>query len=117
VDIAFTHGSRWYVADWKSNHLGDSPASYDEGTILREMSANHYILQYHLYLLALHRYLAVRQPGYDYDSHIGGAWYAFVRGIDGSPGRGWWHDRPPRALIEALDAALVAPAMRAEAAG
>ena len=116
MDLAFTHEGRWYVADWKSNHLGDRPERYDDAAILAEMTGNHYVLQYHLYLLALHRYLTVRLPGYDYDAHVGGAWYAFVRGIDGTPGRGWWHDRPPRALIEALDAALVRPGMHAEAA-
>jgi len=36
---------------------------------------------------------------------MGGAWYAFLRGVDGT-GRGWFSDRPPRALITALDALM-----------
>jgi exodeoxyribonuclease V beta subunit len=36
---------------------------------------------------------------------MGGAVYLFLRGID-QPGAGGWIDRPPRALIEALDAAF-----------
>ena len=71
------------------------------------MTGHHYVLQYHLYLLALHRHLRVRLPNYDYDEHIGGAWYVFLRGVDGTDNRGWHFDRPPRALIEALDKQIV----------
>jgi exodeoxyribonuclease V beta subunit len=73
------------------------------------MDVNHYTLQYHLYLVALHRYLRVRLPDYDYDRHIGGAAYAFLRGFSGGPsatGLGWFTDRPARALIEALSAVM-----------
>ena len=61
-----------------------------------------YDLQYTLYLLALHRLLQARIPDYDYDIHIGGAVYLFLRGIDG-PANGVFSDKPPRALIEQLD--------------
>ena len=41
-----------------------------------------YILQYHLYLLALHRHLkSSKCPAYDYDHSIGGAYYLFLRGL------------------------------------
>jgi exodeoxyribonuclease V beta subunit len=73
------------------------------------MDASHYTLQAHLYLVALHRYLRVRLPGYDYDRHIGGAAYAFLRGFANGPsdtGLGWYTDRPSRALIEALSAVM-----------
>jgi len=105
VDLAFEHDGRWYVVDWKSNQLGREVAHYERGELEREMFASQYVLQYHLYITALHRFLALRVKDYDYDMHMGGAWYAFLRGIDGS-GRGWFHDRPPRALIAALDALM-----------
>ena len=54
------------------------------------------------YLLALHRQLRARLPGYDYDRHMGGALYWFVRGSEGQNG-GLWHQCPPRELIEQLD--------------
>ncbi|HTJ93110.1 MAG TPA: hypothetical protein VL424_08370, partial [Pararobbsia sp.] len=56
-----------------------------------------------LYLFALHRLLKARLPDYDYDEHIGGAVYLFVRGI-GAATQGIHVERPPRELIERLDA-------------
>jgi len=105
VDLAVEHEGRWHVVDWKSNQLGADLAHYDRGELEREMFASHYVLQYHLYITALHRFLKLRVSGYDYDTHMGGAWYAFLRGVDGT-GRGWFNDRPPRALITALDALM-----------
>ena len=121
VDLAFAHGGRWHVVDWKSNHLGPAPGDYDAAGVADEMVASHYVLQYHLYVTALHRFLRLRVPGYAYDTHMGGVWYAFLRGIAGPnagpnvgpnagpPARGWWHDRPPAPLIGALDALMDAP--------
>lgn len=105
IDLAFEHGGRWHVVDWKSNQLGSDLAHYERGELEREMFASHYVLQYHLYITALHRFLGLRVRDYDYERDMGGAWYAFLRGIDGT-GRGWFHDRPPRALISALDALM-----------
>jgi exodeoxyribonuclease V beta subunit len=105
VDLALEHRGRWWVADWKSNHLGVRPEQYDAGALEAEMFSSHYVLQYHLYVTALHRFLRTRLPGYDYDRAMGGVAYVFLRGVDGT-GRGWFHDRPPLALIESLDALM-----------
>ncbi len=107
VDLLFRHRGRWHLVDWKSNYLGATTACYEPHELERAMFSEHYTLQYHLYVLALHRFLRSRVADYDYDRDIGGVWYAFLRGIDGESPRGWYHDRPPRALIEALDAALL----------
>jgi len=103
VDLCFEWGSRWYIVDWKSNFLGARSADYDDAGLWTAMRAHHYVLQYSLYLLALHRYLGARLADYDYDRHVGGALYVFLRGVDGDPAHGWHFDLPPRALIEALD--------------
>ena len=63
---------------------------------------NRYDLQYVLYLLALHRQLKARLADYDYDLHMGGAVYLFVRGSRAAS-QGAWFTRPPRELIESLD--------------
>ncbi|GHU10578.1 RecBCD enzyme subunit RecB [Betaproteobacteria bacterium] len=100
IDLTFEHGGRYYVADYKSNWLGANDAAYTPDALLDTMLAHRYDLQYTLYLLALHRQLKLRLPDYDYDQHMGGALYLFLR----APANGVYRARPPRALIERLDA-------------
>ena len=115
---------RWWVADWKSNWLGRrdaegrpqacGPAHYGPAAMAELMAANHYVLQAHLYLVALHRYLGWRLKGYDPRRHLGGFAYVFLRGTPGPEGAralpgnvpGMLVDRPPLGRILALDAAL-----------
>ncbi len=109
---------RYVVADYKTNWLGgpgeDLTAWHYRPQVLSQaMLDAHYPLQALLYLVALHRYLRWRQPGYDHDRHLGGALYLFVRGmcgpgspeVDGAPTGvfGW---RPPSRLVEQLSRLL-----------
>uniref|UniRef100_UPI0033418363 exodeoxyribonuclease V subunit beta n=1 Tax=Castellaniella defragrans TaxID=75697 RepID=UPI0033418363 len=103
IDLALRHDGRYYVIDYKSNWLGPDAASYHPEAMRAAMLAARYDLQYVLYVFALHRQLAARLPDYDYDRHVGGAIYMFLRGWD-APGQGLFADRPARSLIEALDA-------------
>lgn len=106
MDLVFEHDGRYYVADYKSNWLGPDDAAYTTERIRAQMLRSRYDLQYVLYLLALHRLLKARQPDYDYDTHIGGAVYLFVRGLD-APTQGVIAECPPRELIEQLDALFI----------
>ena len=105
IDLVFEHEGRFYVLDYKSNWLGASDEAYRDETMQAAVLAHRYELQYLFYLLALHRLLKVRLPDYDYDRHVGGALYLFLRG-SGAPSRGVFAARPPRAVIEALDEAF-----------
>ena len=102
IDLTFEHQGRYYVADYKSNWLGIDDSAYTEQAITTSILDNRYDLQYVLYLLALHRQLKARLPDYDYDRHMGGALYLFLRGTR-SQGQGVFFTRPPRLLIESLD--------------
>ncbi len=104
IDLVFEFGGRWYLADYKSNHLGDTFPNYHPGVLGREMAGHHYFLQYHLYLVALHRYLSYRLPDYDYDTHFGGVYYLFIRGMSkgGEGDFGVFRDRPGREMVETL---------------
>ena len=75
-----------------------------------------YDLQYLLYILALHRYLQQRLPGYDYSQHMGGAVYLFLRALRPANGSayGVFHDLPPAALIERLDLLVLAAPQQEE---
>lgn len=104
IDLVFVHEGRWFVADYKSNHLGDTLAHYGRESVLHSMLEHHYVLQYHLYLLALHRYLGQRLKSYDYERHIGGAAYLFLRGMTPDlPGHSVFLERPPLERMLALD--------------
>ncbi len=107
IDLVARVNGQWVIVDYKSNYLGDLLSNYDAPQLAHAMQSHHYVLQYHLYLVALHRYLRLRQSAYDYDQHVLGAAYLFVRGMDRrAPGGGVFVDRPPKARIEALDALL-----------
>jgi len=112
IDLVYQHQGRFYVLDWKSNHLGWSAADYGPEPLRRAIQEQGYHLQYLLYTVALHRYLRQRLRGYDYDQHIGGVNYLFLRGVrpawtqaDGTASGVYFH-RPERAAIAALDALL-----------
>jgi len=102
IDLTFEHQGRYYVADYKSNWLGTDDSAYTEQAMTASILDNRYDLQYVLYLLALHRQLKARLPDYDYDQHMGGALYLFLRGTR-AQGQGVFFTRPPRVLIESLD--------------
>ncbi|HBA35433.1 MAG TPA: hypothetical protein DCZ12_15005 [Gammaproteobacteria bacterium] len=70
------------------------------------MKHHHYYLQYIIYCIALHRYLRQRIPSYQYETHFGGVYYLFLRGMRAGTARGVYHDRLPEALIHALDKTL-----------
>ena len=109
IDLVFEHGGRYYLVDWKSNHLGSRPEDYGPEPLAAVMRDDLYVLQYHLYAVALHEYLKSRMKDYDYDRHFGGAIYVFLRGVDPAmdPDYGMFRDRPERGLIEALSEGLV----------
>jgi exodeoxyribonuclease V beta subunit len=102
IDLVFEHEGRYYVVDYKSNWLGADAASYTSEAMGAAVLEHRYDLQYVLYLLALHRQLRARLPDYDYDRHVGGALFWFIRGVE-ADGAGIWHERPPRELIARLD--------------
>lgn len=108
MDLVFVQGGRYYVLDYKSNRLD----SYHSTALQQAIQEHRYDVQLVLYVLALHRLLRARLPGYRYDLHVGGGLYWFVRGID-APGAGLWHALPPRALIESLDQQFAARAEEA----
>jgi exodeoxyribonuclease V beta subunit len=108
IDLVAEHDGRYYVLDYKSNRLGDSAGDYRPERLVPVMHRHHYVLQYLLYSVAVHRYLGLRLPDYSYERHFGGVYYLFVRGMDPShpPGTGVYFDRPSAALVDALSSRL-----------
>ncbi|MBL8751621.1 MAG: exodeoxyribonuclease V subunit beta [Planctomycetes bacterium] len=103
VDLVVRHDDRYWVLDWKSNHLGDARTDYGPATLATAMRDHDYVLQYHLYVLALHRHLAARLPDYRPEQHLGGACYVFLRGAEPGTDSGLFVDTIPPALLAAMD--------------
>ncbi|MDP4535864.1 exodeoxyribonuclease V subunit beta [Alkalimonas collagenimarina] len=104
IDLVAEHQGQYYVIDWKTNWLGEGDDAYSQQAMLDAMLHKRYDMQYVLYLLALHRLLQCRLADYDYDRHVGGAIYAFLRGSHHPETQGLLMDKPPKSLILALDA-------------
>jgi exodeoxyribonuclease V beta subunit len=109
IDMVAEHDGRYYVVDWKSNYLGPTDADYTQQAMSEVMTDKRYDVQLCLYLTALHRHLRHRLKDYDYDKHIGGALFVFLRGI-GNDTRGVFHHKPNKAFIEALDTLMLTAA-------
>ncbi|MCD6225153.1 MAG: hypothetical protein J7K32_06480, partial [Deltaproteobacteria bacterium] len=109
IDMVFRAGNKYYLIDWKSNFLGEKINNYDQGSMLRVMKADYYILQYHLYTLALHQYLSKRVRGYSYIKDFGGIFYVFMRGVDPAYGSdfGIYFDLPNKDIMNRLGTALM----------
>ncbi len=105
IDLIFQARGKFYIADYKTNYLGDAIADYNSGHLQEEMRLAGYDLQYHIYTVALHRYLKNRINEYSYSEHFGGVFYLFVRGMsDEATTQGIFYDKPDQQLIKQLDA-------------
>jgi len=104
IDLVLRWDGRYYVLDYKTNLLGASRADYTATRLPAAIRAHDYDLQYLIYLVALQRFLRSRLGAdYDYERHVGGALYLFVRGMREGDIAGIHHDRPGRELIDAID--------------
>jgi exodeoxyribonuclease V beta subunit len=102
IDLVTTFGGdRHHVVDYKTNVVA-SAAGYGADGLLTSMRASEYPLQAALYLVALHRLLRWRRPGYDPDRDLGGAHYLYLRGLSEGSGRGVCTWTPSAATVVAL---------------
>ena len=106
IDLTFRHQGKYFILDWKSNLLSGEQSSFAAAQLPHAMAHSDYLLQYHLYTLALHRFLKqTLGSGYAYEENFGGAYYLFIRGMH-SPehaGDGIFFDCPSKKLIERMD--------------
>jgi exodeoxyribonuclease V beta subunit len=103
ADLVFEHQGRYWVLDYKSNHLGPSNAYYQLSHLEAAMAQHRYDVQAALYQLALHRLLQNRLGrNYQPAQHLGGAIYFFLRGVQ-TPHRGCYHVPVNLALLDAID--------------
>ncbi|HCG5567257.1 TPA: exodeoxyribonuclease V subunit beta [Vibrio parahaemolyticus] len=103
IDLVFEHQGKYYVLDWKSNHLGDDVTHYHGEALKSAMADHRYDLQYQIYALALHRFLRSRLANYQYEQHFGGVYYLFLRGMDGQSDHGIFAAKPTLDFLQEMD--------------
>ena len=103
IDLTFCWNDQYFILDYKSNHLGNDLDCYQQPALHEAMGSHRYDVQLILYTLALHRLLRLRIPNYDYDQHIGGGYYLFLRGLNADNHNGQFFHKPSKDLIFALD--------------
>jgi len=109
IDLIARQDGRYFIVDFKSNYLGDAPEDYHPDKLEHEMLASSYDLQYHIYTVALVKYLRTRLKDFDYEKHIGGAAYLFVRGMKAGSANGVYFRKPKKETVELLEAILKQP--------
>jgi exodeoxyribonuclease V beta subunit len=102
IDLVAENNGRYYIFDWKTNHLGDLPDDYNPESIKSAMIEGNYFIQAIIYSLAVHRYLESRIKDYSYSKHFGGAYYVFTRGVASGYDSSIYHFYPEEELIKNL---------------
>ncbi|MCY9861284.1 exodeoxyribonuclease V subunit beta [Vibrio coralliirubri] len=108
IDLTFEYDGKFYVLDWKSNHLGDDKACYTQDAISEAMRDHRYDLQYQIYSYALHKFLATRIPDYSYEQHFGGVLYLFLRGVNNENDNGIYFAKPSEKFLDEMNNVLQA---------
>ncbi|MEX0823091.1 MAG: exodeoxyribonuclease V subunit beta [Balneolaceae bacterium] len=103
IDLIVRQNGKYYILDYKSNHLGDRIEDYDQQCLKNEIESAGYDLQYHLYTVALVKYLRNNLPGFEYEKHFGGAAYLFIRGMRAGSDQGVWFHKPKPDVIRNLE--------------
>ncbi|GHE91111.1 exodeoxyribonuclease V subunit beta [Thalassotalea profundi] len=81
IDLIFEHNGKYYLCDYKSNHLGDNFSDYSPEKLSQSIQTHHYDLQYLIYSVALHRFLQQKLSDYSIEKHFGGIYYLYLRGM------------------------------------
>ena len=102
IDLIVRQNGKYYIVDYKSNYLGNSLADYSREHLKEEICNASYDLQYHLYTVALVKYLKSRMPDFNYEKDFGGVAYLFVRGMRKGEDNGVWFHKPDEAVIQSL---------------
>ena len=106
ADLVFVHEGRYWVMDYKTNHLGVEGSAYHPAALEHAMLQHRYDVQAALYMLALHQLLKSRLGAhYDPSTQLGGAIYFFLRGLDG-PAQAVHVVPPHLELLEGLQALM-----------
>jgi exodeoxyribonuclease V beta subunit len=103
IDLLFCYDGKYYVLDYKSNWLGGDVSYYTDERMHQAIESHHYDVQYLLYSVALIRMLKQKLPDFDYETHFGGIYYLFLRGMNASDDSGIYFRRPDEQMLGKWD--------------
>ncbi|WP_250658046.1 exodeoxyribonuclease V subunit beta [Alkalimarinus coralli] len=103
IDLVFEWEGKYYVADYKSTFLGDNLDDYIEQNLTINIQDNYYDLQYLIYSLALHRYLKLKIDNYTPETHFGGVYYLYLRGMSCSSNTGVYYSPIGSTLLDRME--------------
>jgi exodeoxyribonuclease V beta subunit len=103
IDLVFEYDKKFYLLDWKTNHLGYHPSDYSDDFSTDEIKKNRYDLQYLIYTIALVRFLKSRKADFEFERDFGGVFYLFIRGMRIGHNWGIYFEKPSKKLIEELE--------------
>ena len=94
VDLIFEFNNQFFIADWKTNKLGNTLGDYNEDKIKDAMEKHFYHLQYYFYLTGIYIHWINQQNHFNsskpipineliqqFNLSFGGIFYFFVRGM------------------------------------
>lgn len=102
VDLFFRHNGKYYILDWKTNHLGYHTDDYTTEKVAAAMTENNYHLQYLIYTYAVQKHLHFQLNDFDYNRDFGGVIYLFVRGMRKGQKSGVFFSRPDAEVIRKM---------------
>jgi exodeoxyribonuclease V beta subunit len=114
IDLTVRQNGKYYILDYKSNYLGDQIENYQPEKLRKEIESANYDMQYHIYTVALKKYLTARIPDFDYERDFGGVGYLFVRGMRAGSDNGVWWVKPSEQVVNRLEQYLASAAKRSE---
>lgn len=107
IDLVVRHQGRYYILDYKSNHLGDNLTDYAPENLHRQSRRSRYDLQYHLYTVALFRYLRLVDPDFNPGTDFGGVLYLYLRGLSSNGATGVLFDIPDPEAMRQLETLIL----------
>lgn len=99
IDLFFEADGQYYVADYKSNTLGERKQDYTEKQMMHSIKHAHYDLQYLIYTVAAVKFLRNIIPDFDYDRDFGGVFYFYLRGMKAGSEQAIYFVKPDYDLV------------------
>ena len=109
IDLCYQWKDKFYIVDYKSNHLGNRAEDYRPEKLALAMDEHGYWLQALIYQTALHRHLKNRLKNYEMAKHLAPVEYFFIRAAGVAKGEGHLKIEIPNEIVLIFDELISSP--------